>query len=104
MKNTFKKIISMACVTVLTTGLATVDASALTRRLYGDINNDGIINQTDVDILQQYMVKLIEFDKYQLIAADVDGDGRVSLNDVITLKRLVDGYIDELPVGTSFLY
>lgn len=27
-----------------------------------------------------------------------------SVNDVITLKRLTDGYIDELPVGTSFLY
>ncbi len=84
MKKTFKKIISMACITVMMCGLATVEASALTRRLYG--------------------VKAVEFDKYQIIAADVNGDGEVTSADALLVLRLVEGLIDDLPVGSAFLY
>lgn len=104
MKKTFKKIISMAYVTVLTLGLATVDASALTRRLYGDVNNDGIIDNKDVELIQEYLVGLAELDKYQLIAADVDKDGEVSIMDATLIQKLIEGLIDELPSGNAFLY
>ncbi len=104
MKKTFKKIISMACITVMMCGLATVEASALTRRLYGDVNNDGIINREDADLILQYAVKAVEFDKYQIIAADVNGDGEVTSADALLVLRLVEGLIDDLPVGSAFLY
>ncbi|MCI8670197.1 MAG: hypothetical protein HFI34_11885 [Lachnospiraceae bacterium] len=104
MKKAFRKIISMACITVMTVSLATVDASALTRRLYGDVNNDGIIDNKDVELIQEYLVDLVELDKYQLIAADVDKDGEVSIMDATLIQKLIEGLIDELPSGNAFLY
>lgn len=104
MKKTFKKIISMACIGAIMCSLSTVDTSALTRRLYGDVNNDGIINREDVTLIQEYLVDAVEFDKYQLIAADVDADGEVSIMDATLIQKLIEGLIDELPVGSAFLY
>ena len=99
MKKTIKRIIAVICIVATMCGIAMVSTGALTRRLYGDVNGDGIINNADVTLLQQYLAGFQELDEYQLIAADVDGD-----KDATMISFLINGYIDSFPVGEYFLY
>lgn len=100
----FKKIISLACVAATLCSVGVVSASAYTRRLYGDVNGDGVISNADADLIQNYLVGIGLFDNYQKIAADVDGNGDVTIDDVTMIQKLLAGMIDEFPVGVYFLY
>ncbi len=102
-KKTIKKAIAVICI-VATCSIAIVSTGALTRRLYGDVNGDGIISNADVTLLQQYLVKSATLDKYQLIAANVNGDNYVDVNDATMISKLISGLIDEFPVGDYFVY
>lgn len=84
--------------------MAAVDASAFTRRLYGDVNNDGIISNVDVTLVQRFIAKLEIPDEYQEKAADVNGDGEISMQDVVLMQRVLAGQVDGFPVGEYFLY
>lgn len=104
MKNFFKKSFAGLCITVTLCSMSIVDAHALTRRLYGDVNGDGVISKADVTLIQEYLVGKKDLDKYQLIAADVDGDGEVSLKDASLIQKLLAGLITEFSVGECFYY
>lgn len=104
MKKKFKKIIAVLCVVATMGSIAAVSASALTRRLYGDVNGDGIISNADASLVQKYVAKLVTFDTYQIIAANVDGNDEVNIRDVVMIHSLLDGEISEFPVGEAFLY
>lgn len=104
MKKTIKRIIAVICIVATMCSIAIVSTGALTRRLYGDVNGDGIINNADVTLLQQYLAGFQELDEYQLIAADVDGDKDVNIKDATMISFLINGYIDSFPVGEYFLY
>ncbi len=104
MKKTIKRIIAVICIVATMCSIAIVSTGALTRRLYGDVNGDGIINNADVTLLQQYLAGFQKLDEYQLIAADVDGDKDVNIKDTTMISFLINGYIDSFPVGEYFLY
>lgn len=104
MKKTIKKSIAVICIIAMMCSIAIVSAGALTRRLYGDVNGDGVISNADVTLVQQYGVGLVTLDKYQLIAADVNGDGVVDITDATMISELLYGLIDGFPVGDYFVY
>lgn len=104
MKKKFKKIIAVLCVVATMGSIAAVSTSALTRRLYGDVNGDGIISNADTLITQKYIANMATLDTYQVIAADVNGDGDVNIRDVVMIYSLLDGEISEFPVGECFYY
>lgn len=104
MKKNLKKIIAAFLAATIFCSVTTVDAYALTRRLYGDVNNDGIISNADITLVQQYIARLVTFDTYQKIAADVNGDGKVSMVDVTLMQEVLAGKIDGFPVGDYFMY
>lgn len=59
------------------------------RTIYGDVNRDTDVNQSDVTALQMY---LAEYDiDIDLVAADVNVDGVVDLRDLLLLKQYVAG-------------
>lgn len=99
-----KKVVAGVCTAAILCSIAIVGAGALTRRLYGDVNGDGIISKADVTLTQQYIAKMVTLDNYQKIAADVNGDGQINLSDVTLMNKLLTGAIDEFPVGDYFLY
>lgn len=51
--------------------------------LMGDVNEDGAVTDTDVTILNKYLLSETEYPltDYGKLAADVSGDGVISLND-----------------------
>jgi len=104
MKTKIKKIVAAACVAATICSLSAVGASALTRRLYGDVNGDGVISNADADLILQYSTLMTDLDQYQKIAADVNGDGKVTTLDSLMVRRLVAGCIDSFPVGDYFVY
>lgn len=108
MKKTLRKIVAVVCAVMIMCSIAVMSVSAdsrkLTRRLYGDVNGDGVISMADALMTQQAAVRAVELDNIQKIAADVNGDGRVTLADAVDIQRLVKGIIDEFTVGECFYY
>ena len=67
--------------------------------MVGDINDDGLIDNTDVNTLQSYLAEFITLSNEDLLVADVDASGYVDTNDVLCLLRKFAGQIDEFPNG-----
>lgn len=71
----------------------------------GDVNGDGVVDQEDVTLLQQYISDPdIDID---LVAADVDNDGKVTMKDIVLLSRYVDGEdvkLENSDYGNNFTY
>lgn len=55
----------------------------------GDVNGDENINIDDVSALTDYMNGVYALDKYQLAAADVDGNGTIGIADLGSLIDLI---------------
>jgi len=67
------------------------DAEGETVKLYlwGDINADGIVNQTDIALLSDYLLGLGTLTPEQRIRADVTGNNDLSNADLILLQFIV---------------
>lgn len=104
MKAKFRKTVAAVCIAATICSVSMVSASALTRRLYGDVNGDGVISKADVTLVQQYLAGTVEFDKYQKIAADVNVDGNIDISDTTDIQKLLAGIIDEFEAGNYFAY
>ncbi len=57
--------------------------------LKGDVNNDGILNEADVELLNSAVRKLIIFKPDQEAAGDFDNNGKITRNDVNTLRAFL---------------
>ena len=56
--------------------------------LRGDVNSDGKVDATDVDLLQKWLAKKIT-EGISAISSDVTGDGKYDAFDVAALRRIV---------------
>ncbi|GAE90080.1 endoglucanase A precursor [Acetivibrio straminisolvens JCM 21531] len=63
--------------------------------LYGDVNDDGKVNSTDVTALRRYVLR--QLDNINEKNADVNADGKINSTDFSILKRFVLKEIDTLP-------
>ena len=59
---------------------------------------DGDVTVLDATHIQRYLVDLVSFDEENYLAADVDGDGTVTLFDVALIQYYLLGDIDYFPV------
>lgn len=57
----------------------------------GDINGDGRVDDTDLNIIKQYLIEVREFTPYEQSLADVDGDGQVTINDMVRVLQISQG-------------
>ena len=55
----------------------------------GDVNLDGIINETDATEILKYNVELVRFTDEQKALADIDGNGIINVSDVSELQRAI---------------
>ena len=56
---------------------------------YGDLNNDGTADLTDLTLLSLYLMKAQKFSSYLIEAADIDGSGEVDIADLAYFKQYV---------------
>lgn len=57
--------------------------------LLGDINLDGKLSQSDVDLMQSYSGEVVSLSAEQLSRADINNDGKVDVEDVRLLQYLI---------------
>ena len=63
------------------------------------------VSTLDLVLIQQYILGTRSFDTpYQVIAADVNGDQRVSSLDLVDIRRLILGTTDQLSAEKSWLF
>ena len=64
----------------------------------GDVNGDGVVDSTDVQMVSDFLAGSIGLTSEQKKRADVDGDGTVTVNDQWTITKYINGTIDTFPV------
>ena len=81
---------------------------------YGDVNGDGVIDQTDIEqaslligeslLLTSTQTRIAngEIDPLAIIRADVNGDGYVTSADINLITNYVNRITNSFPAGTSF--
>lgn len=63
--------------------------------LYGDVNQDSLVNVFDVTAIQRYSAKFIQLSEVQFKQADVNFDGEVNIIDATAIQRYAAGIIKE---------
>ena len=66
----------------------------------GDLNFDGVIDNKDVLLLVDYNCGAIQFTSRQLLAADVNQDGRIDCTDMQLLRQVAEGNLPQDYFGT----
>lgn len=84
---------------VVLTSAAEEETSDDTPLLYGDINQDLVINSDDTTALSQAINNKTAS---ELINADLNGDGKVNNSDALLLSQYVSGEITYFPVGDYY--
>lgn len=80
---------------LLTASCATAYRPA--KPLPGDVNHDGVVNDTDSDLVLQFVVGALDSTALDLALADISGDGTVTAYDA----ALIDGIINSTVSVTS---
>lgn len=57
-------------------------------KLSGDMDEDGVISDSDITILNDYLLSRKEFDIKEFLTADVTRDGHINVFDSVLLRRL----------------
>ena len=57
--------------------------------LYGDVNQNGVVEINDATLLQQYLADFTTLNSTQLRAADANRDGNVNVRDVTAIRRML---------------
>ena len=89
-KRVFCSLLSVLLALTMLVQLVPMGVFAQSSVLYGDVNSDGAIDNSDVDLLARYLANdtSAEIDE---VAADVDRSGAIDLNDLLYLVKLVNG-------------
>ena len=65
-------------------------------KLYGDFNDNGVVDLSDLTELSAYLLKDKDFSENQLKAADTNHDEEVTVSDLARLKQYITNEITEL--------
>lgn len=69
--------------------------------IYGDLNGDGKVTATDINILARTIVGSVTLDEGQTLAADVSGDGKITATDTNYINRYLTGTIETFPADNK---
>ena len=75
--------------------------SAAETRLYGDVNNNQVVDITDLSLLSLHLVGDTKFDDSQKDQMDFDRDGKCDIVDLATLRSFISHSLQiETVIGT----
>jgi hypothetical protein len=82
-----------------------VDLSGFGYIMYGDPDNNGVVEAFDAALVLQYVVQLdpapyapLPWADWQITGADVDGNGSIEAFDAALIMQFVVGIIDQFPI------
>ena len=70
---------------------------------FGDVNSDGLVNETDMAMLEQYLAGTITLTEEQLFLADVSLDNEVTEYDHQLFELFLDNKIPHLPLSEEYI-
>ncbi len=76
-----------------------INAAEEVKRLEGDVNNDGFVDDGDALLIAKHTVGLVVLTGDDFDAADVNDDGIVDALDLLQIKKFIVGLISVLPGG-----
>ena len=101
MSKKFKAIIAVVLVSVIVFAVAMPFGAIQVTRLYGDINNDSFVTIQDARIALMIATGIypetVEGIDFQ--TADIDKNGKISLDDVLTILKTAAGFIPTQAIG-----
>ncbi|MDQ3244838.1 MAG: T9SS type A sorting domain-containing protein [bacterium] len=62
------------------------------------------VTTADINLIRQYIFGVKNLSPYQLIAADVNNDGRITTADIVEIQKLILGKITKFPKNTSWRF
>lgn len=68
----------------------------ITEGTLGDVNNDAVIDQKDVQMILDYEAKILGYELSTFVA-DVSGDGVIDSNDAVLISQYIAGKFTEFP-------
>ena len=93
-----KRFFSFVLVVIAFMSYSTVGQAATYQK--GDVNTDGIIDVSDVTLIQLYLANK-NIEHFTMYYADFNGDGQITVNDVSTLQLYIG---EQLYLYKSFFY
>ena len=60
-------------------------------KIPGDCTGDGIFDQGDAQLVKAYLLGQAELSPWQLAAADLSGDGNISITDYLQMQSALTG-------------
>ena len=69
-----------------------IKSETTTANILGDVNLDGVVDNNDLDLLNKYLAKTVDLSEIQLMAADVNSDGILSVGDAENIRLYVTGH------------
>jgi len=69
----------------------------------GDLNNDGIVNSTDLALLVNHLLGVTPLNPIYELRADFTGDGQIDINDFILMKNYLISNSTSV-IGLSYFY
>ncbi len=85
-------------VNYMETGSTELPDDTQTEVLYGDVNNDGVVNSIDATITVRAALNVLTLTDEQTVAADVNGDGVVNSIDATIITRYALKVLEQFPV------
>jgi hypothetical protein len=67
--------------------------------MMGDIDDDGVITETDAHMIGQYVIGNIDFTEEQIFRADVSNHNGITLFDATLVGQYANGIIDSFPAS-----
>ena len=67
----------------------------------GDANSDGVVNMKDCVIMQKAVVGSTTLTGKKLLAADVTGDSKVAVADIVAVMRYLVGFTNTYSIGST---
>ncbi len=92
-RKTFQSILSFALILVIlvqTLVMPSYAQEGATPVLYGDVDSNGAVNDSDVKLLARYLADDMSAE-IDLVASDMDRNQTIDLNDLLSLKKLLEG-------------
>ncbi len=90
MKRFSKLSLSFLLISALTF-CAVLSVYAAPLPMYGDVFTDGGITVADATQISKYLTDSVELTDEQLVAADYNGDGTISVDDVTAIQKMLAG-------------
>ena len=85
----FKRLTAAVSALACLAAMGTAQASAADTKLYGDINNNQVVDITDLTVLSLHLIGDTQFSDFQKKQMDLDQNGICDIVDLATLRSFI---------------